>query len=238
MKKRDIKLDILKKLVKTKGLRYAQIRPKGVENDLYNYHLQSLVKEGYVEKQDAIYKLTLKGQKYAAIVKPINPLGVKDVLLKQNALCVVSKHENNQLMVLNQIRNVHPFYGKKGILGGTLKPGEKIIDGASRKLKEECGLDAKFQYSNSFRSVFLYNNGEIFQDIIFHICYSDSCTGELISLSEFGENFWTDINTAIQNENDKLFLPLDPMIKFLKLLRDNKHKNARLEFEEIFRTII
>ena len=44
------------------GARYSELKPVDVENDLFNYHLQQLVKNEYLEKKDEKYWLTPKGK--------------------------------------------------------------------------------------------------------------------------------------------------------------------------------
>ena len=41
---------IISKLKNAASLRYSELWPEKVPNDLFNYHLQFLVKKGYVDK--------------------------------------------------------------------------------------------------------------------------------------------------------------------------------------------
>lgn len=59
-----IQLQILTKLMKSPAeQRYSELMILGIENDLFNYHLQQLVKTGLVNKNEARYSLTEIGQK-------------------------------------------------------------------------------------------------------------------------------------------------------------------------------
>ena len=46
------------------GAKYSQLKPENeeIENDLYNYHLQQLVKHEYLKKRNGLYLLTQKGK--------------------------------------------------------------------------------------------------------------------------------------------------------------------------------
>src|SRR3989344_2695226 len=61
-----IQLRILKKLLFADGLRYTQIKPDPeMENNQFDFHLDQLIKERLVVKQNGIYQLTSVGKEYA-----------------------------------------------------------------------------------------------------------------------------------------------------------------------------
>lgn len=63
---------ILSKLKNAKFLRYSDMQPDKVPNDLYNYHLQFLVKKGFVTKSTDGYALSASGIKHVADPYPVN----------------------------------------------------------------------------------------------------------------------------------------------------------------------
>lgn len=61
-----IKQYILDKLVFAEYLRNRDMRPPGVESNLYQYHLKELLKDGYIKKLETGYTLSKKGLQYAS----------------------------------------------------------------------------------------------------------------------------------------------------------------------------
>lgn len=189
---------ILSKLKNAKHLRYSELQPERVPNDLFNYHLQFLVKKGWLLKSEQGYCLSEKGIKHVADPYPHN--NALTSLFKINVITIVSRKNKGKIEILNQIRTSNPSYGKIGIMGGVVLKGELIEPAAKRKLKQETGLDADFRFVGCERRI-MYKKGEIFSDVMFPITYSDSVSGELIEDSEFGHNMWVSIDEAIKNES-------------------------------------
>ncbi len=189
---------ILSKLKNAKSLRYSELQPEKVPNDLFNYHLQHLVKKEFITKSDDGYFLSNKGIKHVADPYPTNDAITS--LFKINVITIVSRVISGKIEILNQIRKSNPSYGKVGIPGGVVLKGELIEAGAKRKLKQETGLDAEFKLVGSERRI-MYKSGELFSDLLFPIAYTDKYSGDLITDSDFGHNMWVPIDEAIKNES-------------------------------------
>jgi len=194
---------ILTRLLKSKKLKYSDIKPDETANDLFNYHLQFLVKKGLVLKEDDGYLLSPAGIKHIADEYPLNPRGEVANLFKVNVITIVSQNSKNGIQILNQIRGRHPSFGKKGVVGGSIHKGEEILVGASRKLVEETGLSAEFKILG-FERRMLRAGDELFSDIIYCLCYADEVSGELKSKTEFGINEWVTMDEAIKNDAPKV----------------------------------
>lgn len=175
------------------------MQPEKVPNDLFNYHLQFLVKKGWLLKSEQGYCLSEKGIKHVADPYPSNN-NVLTSLFKINVITIVSRKNKGKIEILNQIRTSNPSYGKIGIMGGVVLKGELIEPAAKRKLKQETGLDADFRFVGCERRI-MYKNGELFSDVMFPIAYSDKVSGTLIEDSAFGHNMWVSIDEAIKNES-------------------------------------
>jgi len=194
-----IQNNIISKLKNASTLRYSELWPEKIPNDLFNYHLQFLVKKGFVDKVDDGYKLSSLGVKHVADFNPATNDGGTANLFKINVLTVVSRVHEKKIQILNQIRHSNPSFGKVGVMGGVVRKGESIEDAARRKLKAETGLEANFKVIGMQRRV-MYVNNELFSDVLFPIAYADEYEGELLSKTEFGENIWVDIDEAIKND--------------------------------------
>lgn len=215
-----VKKEILTNLLKSNGLKYSEAMPKDVENDLYNYHLQHLIKQNLVEKIENKYFLTDIGKKYVEVGNPINPLGNITELFRVNTLLILIKEENGKAFVLNQVRKRHPFYGDKGIIGGAVKHGELLEDAYTRILYKETGLTAIFKTIGIIRKIRMLDNGDLFSDIFYQIGFSNNPIGNLIESNEFGNNYWVDIDTAIKNEQTSV-QGGNSIIKVLERLKSN-----------------
>lgn len=212
-----IQNNILSRLKNAHTLKYSELRPEKVPNDLFNYHLQQLVKKDYVEKTDTGYKLSEKGIKYVADPFPEND--AISSLFKINIITIVSRIVDGKIEILNQVRRSNPSYGKVGVMGGVVLKGELLEDAASRKLKQETGLIASFKIVGSERRI-MYKTREIFSDVMFPIAYADTYEGELIENTEFGHNMWVPIDEAIENEAD----PYDSIKTISEILLHIKNK--------------
>ncbi len=191
---------ILSKLKNAQSLRYSELQPAKIPNDLFNYHLQHLVKKEFVSKSDEGYSLSQIGLRHVA--DPYTTNDAVTSLFKINAITIVSRVVNGKIEILNQVRKSNPSYGKVGVMGGIVLKGEQIEPAATRKLKQETGLDAEFKLVGCERRI-MYESEQLFSDIIFAINYSSSCSGKLIIDSEFGHNMWVSIDEAIKNESSE-----------------------------------
>ena len=206
---------ILGKLKNANTLRYSDMQPKKVPNDLYNYHLQFLVKKGFVIKSDDGYFLSPTGIKHVADPYPANDAITS--LFKINVITIVSRVVDGKIQILNQIRKSNPSYGKVGVPGGVV-------------LKQETGLDATFRLVGCERRI-MYKSGELFSDLMFPIAYSDAASGELAMDTEFGHNMWVSIDEAIKNESVE-FDSLNGIRIALKAIRDGSIQTLPFFFEE------
>lgn len=127
---------ILSRLKNAQSLRYSQLQLDKVPNDLFNYHLQYLVKKEFIDKTDKGYSLSKKGIKHVADPYPTNDAITS--LFKINVITLVSRVINGKTEILNQIRKSNPSYGKIGVPGGVVLKGELIESAARRKLKHRA----------------------------------------------------------------------------------------------------
>lgn len=190
---------IISKLKNASTLRYSDLYPKNIPNDLFNYHLQFLVKKGLVKRSDNGYSLGDAGVKHVA--DPDIATGDEKIAstFKVNVITLVSRGTKNKIEILNQIRTSHPSFGKVGAMGGIVRKGESLEEAARRKLKVETGLVAKFKIYGIERRM-MYAGNQLFSDILFPIAYTNYAEGELTD-TEFGHNMWVSIDEAIKNES-------------------------------------
>jgi ADP-ribose pyrophosphatase YjhB (NUDIX family) len=213
--KSDIQNQIISRLKNADILKYSELQPKNIPNDLFNYHLQFLVKKGFLNKTTKGYSLSKTGIQYVADAKSLNSK-TNQILFKVNPIMILSRLEKGKIQILNQVRKSHPSYGKKGVPGGVLRKGESMEDAASRKFKAETGLDANFKIIGMMRR-FMFVENELFSDVFFPIMYSKKYSGTLVN-TEYGDNAWVSIDEAIKNE----YAQFDSIACLPKVLRTIK----------------
>lgn len=177
---------ILAMISGSEGLRYSEAYPgEGIDDDLYNYHLQELVRRGYVEKINQRYRLTESGKKE---ITHFNAKGEELGRFHLVTILIVMRHERKEILLHK--RKVHPHRGEISTVSGNVLAGEKILVAAKRRLKEETGLEAEFEHWGNFRAIRKTMRGDLFEDMIFCVCTTEEPRGVLVDENKFGENWW------------------------------------------------
>lgn len=196
----ELQLYILIKLTTSpSGLKFSQLRPDNeeIENDLFNYHLQYLVKNELVSKQEQVYQITDKG---VQLTTNVDALGNIKTLFKVSVTPYVVNH--NKILVQKRLR--HPFYGDISSVAGKVMKGELIEQAAKRKMKEETDLKAEFKLIGVYRKIRRKKESRILEDTFYHVCVADKFSGELEEKNVFGENFWTTFEQAIEFQKQNI----------------------------------
>ncbi len=225
---------ILTQLKNAKELRYSDLRPERIPNDLFNYHLQHLVKKGYLDRSTKGYSLSEIGVKHVADPHVSSQDLVVSSLFKSNVITIVSRIKNGKIEILNQLRKSHPSYGKIGVMGGIIRKGEPTEAAATRKLKAETGLQANFKMLGIERRI-MYKNNELFSDVYFPIVYTEKSSGELIVDTEYGHNMWVPIAQAIKNERKDSFDCIESIAHVLKAIKLKKIKKLPVFYKEVIK---
>jgi ADP-ribose pyrophosphatase YjhB (NUDIX family) len=137
----DTKHRICELFVRSKKLRFSDIeKAVGIKSNTLTYHLNSMVKEGTLQKEDDEYMLSAHGEKllpfFAHITQKITG-GCLPVVLA----AIV---KDSQILLLKRKRR--PYQGYWGMPGGKLHLEESIEECAMREAKEETGLDCSFSH--------------------------------------------------------------------------------------------
>ncbi len=219
---------IISKLKNAGSLRYRDLKPEHTPNDLFNYHLQSLVSKNIVDKVTDGYTLSESGKAYVADVYHTSDPQMNR-LFKINVITIVSRVNDGAIEILSQRRNSQPSFGIVDVMGGTIVKGEDLLEGARRKLADETGLQADFRLLGIERRR-LYTEGELFSDVLFPICYADNHQGTPV-VTEYGENFWVLIDEAIKNAT-RPFDNIPSIITCLEAIRDGTLGSLALFYNE------
>ena len=183
------------------GAKYSELKPQSIkiENDLFNYHLQYLVKNSLLKKENALYFLTEKGKSLVTNIDHVS----KTLSGNYKVSVYVCPVIDNKILLYKRLKQ--PQYGYTGFISGKIKYGDTILDTAKREFKEETDLEADFKIIGSMRQIRKNSEGEVIEDGIFYICYTDKIFGNLTESSKEGEYFWTNVYEVSAFE--KIFKP-------------------------------
>jgi len=184
-----IQQNILHKLLFSSGLRYSELKPsKRMENNQFDFHLDQLIKLGYIEHIKTLYRLTAKGKDFTNRIDTDD----KTQQFQSKLGVVVIPHRTlkgkDQYLIYTRLK--HPFYGCQGFMSGKVRYGEKIVDTAKRELFEETKLEGTpFLVGIRHYLVFDEQSGELVEDKILFFCGVESPTGNLHANNE-GKFSW------------------------------------------------
>lgn len=181
------------------GAKYSDLAIKEIENDLFNYHLQKLVKDGFLERKDRKYFLSQKGKSLVTNIDEIS----KHLATNYKVSVYMCALQGNKILLHKRLK--HPQYGYVGFPSGKIKFGDEALSTAKREFKEETNLDADFKIIGNLRQIRKDKEGNVIEDGVFYICLATNISGELTTKFLEGENFWHDISKV--SEIPKLFKP-------------------------------
>ncbi|MFZ1706692.1 MAG: NUDIX domain-containing protein [Candidatus Nanogingivalis sp.] len=134
-----IQKSILKYLTKQQTARYSQMRPPKVDSNLYAYHLKSLLKAGFIIKNDKDYSLSPSGLNYVETVS-LDKFQIHSQ--PKITTRILLKNHNNQFLLTK--RNKQPLIGMWGFISGKIQDiDNRIIDSAQREIYEKTNLNIK-----------------------------------------------------------------------------------------------
>lgn len=182
---------ILHHLLFTQGATFTQIQKStDLTSDHFNFHIKALIEQGYVERVDKQYMLTKQGKEFA------NRMDTDEKEIEKQpkvsvAITVERQGSEGQREFLFQQRKKNPYFDFWGRAGGKVRWGESVVEAANRELKEETGLEAKFEYRLLYhKRDFDKLSGELLEDKIFLCVYATEYSGKLIETFEGGINKW------------------------------------------------
>ncbi len=132
---------IFELFVRSKRLRFSEIeKALGIKSNTLAYHLDSMVKEGMLKKDEDDYVLSTHGEKLLPFFSHITQKITGGCLPVVLAAIV----KNGKILMLK--RNKRPYQGYWGMPGGKLHLEESIEECALREVKEETNLDCTFSH--------------------------------------------------------------------------------------------
>ena len=199
---------ILRELLFVPHTNFAALsKATGLDSDHAKFHIKRLVELGYVKKVDSGYALSIKGKEYANKLDTCRNTIERQP--KSTTIMILQNPETGKFVIQQRLKN--PYYGFMTFYSGKISWGESIYETAVRETLEETGLVTKAK-DWDWRGIYHEHTkhastGEIIEDKIFYVMYTDKFSGELIEQYEGGNNFWMTLDEV--RASDKYFKSFD-----------------------------
>lgn len=136
MVEHHIQKGILDRLSRAESLRFSELKSEGLEGNLFMYHLKYLINQGYVEKSDQTYRLSVKGLTY------IDSYSFRTQKLRQQAkIITLIAVQNTQGKWLLAKRKYQPYINEYMLINGKQHFGESPEDHVVRELNEKLRME-------------------------------------------------------------------------------------------------
>lgn len=188
LKIHDFQTSILRELLFKPGARFRDLKKVDVTNDHFTFHVNHLIREKLIRKEDGKYFLTAEGKEFA------NKIDTDSLELEKQAKLTVALHavrkRNGAIEYLVHHRLKEPFFGWYGSHSGKIRWGETPIECARREFLEETGLTGKFTPKGIVHYHHIHKDGRLLEDKYFWVFKIENTKGELLEKVEGGENIW------------------------------------------------
>lgn len=195
----DFQLSILRELLFKPAARFRDLKKFDVTNDHFTFHVNHLIKEGLIIKNEGRYSLSDVGKEFA------NRIDTDSLKLERQAKLAVALHavriKNGKREILIHQRLKEPFYGWYGSHSGKIRWGENPIDCANREFEEETGLQGNFELKGIVHYHHYHTDGRFLEDKYFWVFVINNTTGDLKEEVPEGKNIWMDENKFKELKN-------------------------------------
>lgn len=223
-----IQREIVRRLLLAESLRFTELKPDGMESNIFMYHMRQLAKNQVVEKVNGRYQLGVNGLRYAD-----NISSQSFMPSRQPKLLSVVVIYSTQGDLLFARRHRQPFIGTLMFMSGKQHFGEDPKAHAERELVEKMeltGIDLRRRGLFDLR-ISLPGAGEPLTHIVAHV-YSGVYDG--LAPNPHSEYFSYEWHPPSYFKNKaEIFLPGTE--KVYKLLRNNPDKLFFESFSAVFK---
>lgn len=191
---------ILRELLFQPGANFAVLhKATGLEGDHAKFHIKRLLELEYLEKNGKVYSLSVKGKEYAN--KLDTDTNIIERQPKSTTIMIVKNPKTGKYIIQERLKN--PYYGFITFYSGKIHWGESIYETAVRETLEETGLVTSaddWQWRGIYHERVRHSNdGEIVEDKIFYIFYTEKFKGDLVVDFEGGKNYWMTLDEVRNN---------------------------------------
>lgn len=215
----EIQKHIFRVLSTKPKARFADLKPKSIEGNLFTYHLKTLLRQGYIETSAFKYRLSPTGKR---LLDRISFETFQERIQPKIVTIIVIEH-NKKFLLYKRRRS--PFIHHIGFPYGKIHLGEHLEEAAQRELEEKTGLKAKLK-QRGIVYLTVFDETELVSHMLCHVFVGKNPTGLLRTDTTIGTCFWGDLDQFPKNS----LMPGNAQI--LKLIK--KSSASRLFFEEYF----
>ena len=175
MLEHHIQRQIVYALAFSEGLRFGELKPDGLENKAFDYHLKKVIVAGYVVKnEDGTYSLTSEGKRVG-----------KGALKKQSRmidraystlLLAIRRPEDGAWLLIR--RKSQPLLGLTGFMNASPIATQEATQTAAEVCKEQTGLTGTF-VAHGHGYFRIYRDGGLESFIHFTLLTCSDIQGEL-----------------------------------------------------------
>jgi ADP-ribose pyrophosphatase YjhB (NUDIX family) len=226
----ETQIQILKKLLFSNGLRFTEMKPeKSMDNNKFDFHLDQLVNEGFIEKKDSIYSLTNSGKEYANRMDTQRNTIPKQAKVSVFVGFMRKSESENEFLIYTRLKQ--PFYGAQGFISGKVKFGEKIVEAARRETKEETNLEGNLELI-AIKHFLVKDEAEnLVEDKVMFLYRMLNPIGELIS-NEEGKCEWVR-ESELSSRITSCFEPMDEFMRNVDLVKNFDRDLKLFEIEQV-----
>jgi 8-oxo-dGTP pyrophosphatase MutT (NUDIX family) len=211
---------ILQTLTFKGPVRYAEIKPRAVEGNLFTYHLQKLIDQRLVAKRNRKYRLTTKGLR---LIEPLSHGTFTERIQPTITTLIACQNRKGEWLLYHRRRQ--PFPGKLGFPYGKVHLEETVLEAAIREFREKTGLVADLCHRGD-AYITIYKDKELISQHLFHVFEGKNPKGEILENPIIGKCFWAKIDDHQSGEF------LHGFLEIFKLLRS--HKRYRFFAELVY----
>lgn len=189
-----IQRHILKQLVTREACRYKDLRPEGVDGNLFMYHLNQLIAEKFIEKSNLIYSLTKEGKKF---VGGMSLETGKQTTLPRVFVMVYSKNIKEKILLYRW--NRQPYLGHISLPFSRIRYGQTIKEAAEQNLRFKTSLAGALEFAG-LTNVVVNKDGKVATHYIAHIYRLEPPKEEPSADGLTGEPFWGKLEDISEKE--------------------------------------
>lgn len=182
--------EILRVLLFNPKPRFRDLNCQGLSTDHFSFHIKSLMEAGLIVKREKNYCLTAIGKEFANRLDVERQTPQIEKQAKIGVLIFAVQKQGGMQKYLLQQRLKQPYFGYFGGVGGKLKIGETLFEGAEREFAEETGLFAKLSLAGVSHKMDYSQEKVLLEDKIFFVFKAVNVQGKFIEEFQGGKNFW------------------------------------------------